>query len=459
MAVRPSHQVHRCPGRLREARGAKLPGIFLLALLTSACASSSSNLLALEQDLAADRPDQALRMLENDKRHWARRDEVLYWLNRAMLLRMNGNLRASNEAFARAQRRIDELYGVSVSEQAGSWIINDATRQYIGEEFEQMLLHVYMALNYLELNRPDEARVEALQIDLKLRELGKKIDKQKYIEDAFGRYLSGLIYEQHGEWSDAMIEYRRAYEAYRLYQSQYGVAVPRMLQRDLVRLADKLGLQDELERYRREFTIDHWQTVEQRQSQGELVFTLHNGLAPVKREESVILPVPTTYTLVRISLPYYQSRSAPARGARLQIGGNTVPLELVEDVDAMAHKTLEIKLPLIQARALTRAGVKAIVAEGLKRDDKWLLGMLAEIGGLISERADTRSWLTLPHDILLARVVLPPGKYNLKLELLDRYQAVIIEQEIPAVTVEQGRMTFVSRHRITPAQLIFRSLP
>jgi hypothetical protein len=427
--------------------------------MTSACVTNRNSLLVIEQDLAAERPDQALRALEDDKDHWARRDEVLYWLNKGMLLRMNGKLRASNEAFTRAQQRIDELYGVSITETTGSWIINDWTRQYVGEEYEQVLLHVYMALNYLELKQPDEARVEVLQIGLKLRELSKKIEKQKYIDDAFAHYLSGIIYEQHGEWSDAMIEYRRAYEAYQVYQSEYGVAVPRALQHDLLRLADKLGLKDELQRYEKEFGIDHWQTVEQRQSQGELVFTFHDGLAPVKREESVIIPAPGTSTLVRISLPYYQSRSTSVSGARLEIDGKIAPLELVEDVDAIAQKNLQIKLPLIEARAATRAGIKGAVAEGLKRDNRGLLGALVEVGGLFSERADTRSWLTLPHDIMLARVTLPAGTYHVKLELLNRSQVVIAEQQIPDVTVEQGRMTFVSRHWINAGPLFFGSRP
>ena len=77
-----------------------------------------------------------------------------------------------------------EVITVSVTEQIGSVIINDRTRAYVGEEFEQVLLHVYMALNFLEMNRADAARVEALQIDLTLRQFSKKVAKKKYTEDA-----------------------------------------------------------------------------------------------------------------------------------------------------------------------------------------------------------------------------------------------------------------------------------
>jgi hypothetical protein len=146
----------------------------------------------------------------------------LYLLNKAMLLRINSDFKASNHAFEQAKRRMAKLQGVSLTEGAGSLIVNDNIKKYVGDEFEQVLLHVYKALNYLEMGEADAARVEALQIDIKLRQYARRIAKTKYIEDAFARYIAGLIYEDHGEWSDAMIEYRRAYEAY----EQYIRAVP-----------------------------------------------------------------------------------------------------------------------------------------------------------------------------------------------------------------------------------------
>ena len=64
-----------------------------------------------------------------------------------------------------------------------------------------------------------------------------------------------MIYEELGEWSDAMIAYRKAYEAYKKYQDNFSVAMPAMLKLDLVRLAQRQGLTDELAQYRKEFGI------------------------------------------------------------------------------------------------------------------------------------------------------------------------------------------------------------
>jgi hypothetical protein len=426
-----------------------------IALLAGACATGSDSSYTLERYLAAQKPERALKSLEKQSRQWARRDQVLYLLNKAMLLRMQGEFAASNDVFEQAKQRIDKLYGVSVTEQIGSVIINDRTRQYVGEEFEQVLMHVYEALNYLELGQADAARVEALQIDLKLRQLGKRIEKNKYTEDAFARYLAGMIYEGQREWSDAMIEYRQAYVAYREYKKEYGVPVPHSLKRDLLRLSERVGLMAEMERYETEFGMDRGQDMEVREGKGELICVLSSGLAPVKRENSIFVLVPQTHTLVKVSLPYYQSRVTPAVAARIRVDGEVIPMEEMEDVRAIAIRTLKTKLPAIRARAIARASIKGTVAYELKRQDNWLLGVLAELGGLATEHADTRSWITLPSNIFLARIPLAPGKHNIELEMLDRRDAVIARREFRNVTINKDRMTFLSHHWIVPQHLFF----
>lgn len=426
-----------------------------VALLAGACATGSNSSYTLERHLAAQKPERALKSLEQQSRQWARRDQVLYLLNKAMLLRMQGDFVASNDIFEQAKQRIDKLYGVSVTEQIGSVIINDLTRQYVGEEFEQVLMHVFEALNYLALGQADAARVEALHIDLKLRQLGKRIEKNKYTEDAFARYLAGMIYEGQREWSDAMIEYRQAYVAYRVYKKEYGVPVPHSLKQDLLRLSERVGLTAEMERYETEFGMERGQDMEIREGKGELIYVLSKGLAPVKRENSIFVLVPPTHTLVKVSLPYYQSRVAPAVAARIRVDGEVIPMEEVEDVRAIAIRTLKTKLPGIRARAIARASIKGTVAYTLKHQDNWLLGVLAELGGLATERADTRSWITLPSNIFLARIPLAPGKHNIELEILDRRHAVIARREFRNVTINKDRMTFLSHHWIVPQHLFF----
>ena len=111
---------------------------------------------------------------------------------------MQGELVASTESFEQAKTAIDALLAVSVSEQAGALAINDAQRSYVGEPFERAFLHVYAALNFLELGSPDEARVEMLQLDVLLGDLERD---GELAGTALPRYFAGLVFESRGEWS------------------------------------------------------------------------------------------------------------------------------------------------------------------------------------------------------------------------------------------------------------------
>ena len=439
-----------------RARRAKL--IFplaTLALLFSGCASYSDSFSVIESDMAAQRFGAALETLERQRR--PKRDQLLYLLNKAMLERMNGDYAASNRTFEAAKAGMEELRGLSLREQGQSLLINDATRSYAGEEFEQVLVHLYMALNYLQLGERIDARVEALQVDERLREITQRLPENRYTEDALARYLTGMIYEELGERSDAMIAYRKAYEAYRRYGQNYSVAVPEYLKRDLLRMSQQMGLTEELRQYKKEFRIEHWMSADELAEQGELIFLLHNGLAPIRREHAVTVPDLSSGHFVRIALPYYESRPTPVDGARVTAGGTSASAEVAEDIRAIALKDLETKMPAITARALARAVLKAQMAKAARENARQqnqnnagaaVAAMAVEIAGLVTERADTRSWLTLPSRIHLARLPLPPGTYTVKVDLLGDDGQIVSTQEYANMDIRRGAKTWLSPHWI-----------
>ena len=439
-----------------RARRAKL--IFplaTLALLFSGCASYSDSFSVIESDMAAQRFGAALETLER-QRH-PRRDRLLYLLNKAMLERMNGDYAASNRTFEAAKARMEELRGLSLREQGQSLVINDATRSYAGEEFEQVLVHLYMALNYLQLGERIDARVEALQVDERLREITQRLPENRYTEDALARYLTGMIYEELGERSDAMIAYRKAYEAYRRYGQNYSVAVPESLKHDLLRLSQQMGLTEEVRQYKKEFRIERWMSADELAEQGELIFLLHNGLAPIRREHAVTVPDPASGHFVRIAVPYYETRPTPVDGARVTAGGTSASAEVAEDIRAIALKDLETKMPAITARALARAVLKAQMAKAARENARQqnqnnagaaVAAMAVEIAGLVTERADTRSWLTLPARIHLARLPLPPGTYTVKVDLLGDDGQIVSTQEYANMVIHRGAKTWLSPHWI-----------
>ena len=422
------------------------------------CATYSGSFGAIERNLAAQQYDAALSNIDKDKE--SKNERVLYLLNKGMVLRMKRDFVASNSAFEAAKAEMDRLYAASVSENVLSVMVNDSTVSYSGDNFERVLLHLYMALNYLELGQPDSARIEALQLDAKLREFAEKVPESKQTEDAFTLYLTGMIYEDRGEWSDAMISYRSAYKVYKKYQANYAVNMPDMLKADLMRMARQQGLMDELEKYKQEFGIELPNNRSKTADTGELVFVLNNGLAPIKREKAVTTFDPGTAAMVRIALPSYESRYRNVVAARISVNDSQSVTEMMENIDAVAKKNLDAHMPAIITRSVARAVVKAAsnkkvrqAALNNKNNDNGMAGALGalafQVATVATERADTRSWLTLPANIQMGRLSLPAGSYNVKVELLGLNQQVVATQNYPGIVIRKSHKTFLTKHWIS----------
>ena len=412
-------------------------------LLLQGCASYSHSFEPIDASLARNDPKTALDLLE--KQDYPERNRLLYLLNKAMLLRMQGEYAASNEVFEEAKRIIQAYSAISVTEQSASFVVNDTTITYTGSPLDRVMLHTFAALNYLELGKLDEARVEALQVDVLLRRLEQDAPDSALSVDPFARYLAGMIYEELGEDSDAMIAYRKAYEAYQEHARLYATTVPDYLRQDLLRLSRRLGLRNEYRKYRAEFGELPVPRTSNHQKQGRVVLFFSNGLAPVKRESSQAIVDPVSGIVVRISLPYYENRPVPVTRVRLHVAGRHSESETVEDIIGVSRATLQAALPGITARAIARAVTKYQMSRQAQQQDD-LAGLLVNIMNVVTERADTRSWLTLPADIQMARLDLPAGTYTLTLELLGPGGAVIGRQQFPDIRIEPARTRFISYH-------------
>jgi len=421
------------------------------------CATYSKSFKNIEKNLAAGRPAKALEILDEQER--PDRDELLYLLNRAMVLRIAGDFSSSNEEFEKAKVLIEKLSAASVTEKSSSFLLNDTTTSYEGAPFEQVLIYLYSALNYLQTGDLSAARVEALQVDVKLQELSGENSETLFNTDPFARYLAGLIYEELGERSDAMISFRKAFEGYRAHNKIYRIAVPSFLKTDLIRLTEQMGLAEELKTYRDLFGIKGEVKASPLLETGEVVVVFNNGLAPIKRERVEHLPDPLTGHILTVALPAYEKKENIVSKARVRAGARQAESEPVEDIDSLAVKTLDANLPAITAKTIARVASRMVVREAVKDKSgkaetfaqNQAINLLFDVVNTLAERADTRSWLTLPAEIQLARLALPPGKYGIKLDLLDSTGGVVETVEFPDVLVEKGRRTYLSYHWI-PSQ-------
>lgn len=380
--------------------------IAVALLVLTGCSTYSLRHYDMHRSLAAGDPALALQTLETHIP--AGRDRTLYELNKGMLLRLTGDYAASNEVLESAKLEMQRLGAISISENLTALALNEATRSYAGQPYEQLLLHAYKALNYLSLDQPDEARVEMLQADIKMREWAAGNDVEGILASAFVRYLAGVVFEINGEWSDALIDYRKAYEIYR----ETGRPVPGCLQKDLLRLTAHMGLTDEHKRLQASFNQTTWRSVEDLRQQAELIVFYHQGLVSELREQIVFSYSPELAYSVQVAVPFYEWPVSYFPRAYIEADGVAIETELLENIDQLARDNLAVRLPGITLRAVARMVVKKKLAHEARQENA-LAGFFADVVGLATERADTRSWSTLPSSIQVARLVLPPGEHRI----------------------------------------------
>jgi hypothetical protein len=85
-----------------------------------------------------------------------------------ILSRLGEHYTDSNNYLSEAERLIWEAYTESVSGNIASFLVNDNTKAYQGEAYEDMYLNIFKALNYMHLGETEAALVE----------LNRSIEKQ-----------------------------------------------------------------------------------------------------------------------------------------------------------------------------------------------------------------------------------------------------------------------------------------
>jgi len=107
------------------------------------------------------------------------------------------------------------------------------------------MLNLLLALAYLQEGSVEDALVEARKVDKKLEAINSQYPKGKkngYKEDAFVRWLMGMLYEidpTSANLNDAFISYRKALNIYKKdYRTDYGLGPPVLLKKQYLRLAE-----------------------------------------------------------------------------------------------------------------------------------------------------------------------------------------------------------------------------
>lgn len=399
----------------------------------------------VERKAAAGNYEEALALLEEKKQQFSGPNNMLYYFERGSLLQRVGDYKTSTQELGQAELLIEELYGTSVSEAALSFLTNDMSMSYPGEDFEQVMVNVIKELNFLYKNKLQGAMVEARKVNTRLVQLADKYgDEAIYKQDAFARYLAAFAREADRDYNGAYIDYKKAYQAFRWYEKHFSMPIPPVIKWDLIRLSRWLGFDDQYREWRKEFGDDIPDPGRRPERRSEVLIVVYDGLIPFKDTRYVRVPIrdpDKNPYILKVAFPVFRPRRNVVE--RLRVGladGRVVESQLMEPLDIIAYKTLEQRIGLISVKAIARATAKYIAAYQVRKatrtKDKgvnFLVGLATNIFTYATEKADTRSWRTLPNRFHVARIPLPPGEHELELRIKTRRGST---RSLPPITVK-----------------------
>lgn len=448
-----------------------LKNLLFLALLCLGFGCSPYSMEKVQIAFEAGDFDAALAELDADGKG---ETKLPYLFERGLIAHYGNQFDESNRTFELAEITSDDLYTKSVSREAVSLVTSDNLRSYAGSQYERLLIHYYRAFNYVYLDMPDDALVECRKASRLLQFYADADENYEFVGAAFIAYLSGILYEWAGDWNDAFIAYRWAERAYRQYEETLGIPFPQDVGQSLVRLAGKLGFQEEFERY----TAIYGEPPSLTPDSGELILFYETGFVPPKIEENIVFPILKSDPIVqddadrgeeevreysrklvhrrnqhyreveveyllRVAIPTYRSNRPRIVGIDTNTAYGGASGVLVEDIEAAAMQTFESELPIIMLRTVVRGVLKYL---GFRRANQKgeVVGRLVNLLNVATESADTRSWQTLPNQIFLVRMRLPVGTHNITLSFSDRANRRVKTDTLRDVSIRKNDKTFVN---------------
>lgn len=359
----------------------------------------------------------------------AGRDRMLYLKERGRLQSLAGDIEAgirdfqeASDAFE-AKRMRPSLSASQTFFSSMALATNDLAIRYDGAAYEKVMLHNLQALNYLKQGDFERARIELNRADVEqeyAREQNRLLVEQTRRRtaehdlpsdavdralnraeqrmgappgssatapflNAFTYYLSGLLFMHFGEWDRAVIDLRKA--------------------RDIE--PGNSFVRDSLQR-----AVRHQEGRAEVGGESRVIILYGDGFIAGRSA----LQVPFVYgsSVLQIALPYHD-RTNMRPPERLRVSsdsGEAAETQVIADLNAQAVYELREQYAAILVRQVLRLVVKRRIQQEAEAESP-LLGLIANIFNVVTDRPDLRSWQTLPANLQIASLHLPPGAHEL----------------------------------------------
>jgi len=375
------------------------------------------------------------------KKYYQQKDRVLFYLDKGIVLYYQGLYKESNLFLEKAERSMEELFTKSISNIAKSYLLNDTQLDYHGEVYENLYVNIFKALNYINLDKPDDALVEVKRINMKLRELedkygsmAKKMNKNKkapkvetssakFYNDAFAQYLGYIIYRMQDEEDESLISYNKIKEAWETQPNIYYFKMPAALKKFKSKRRGYLNV----------FAFTG--SAPRKVPVGGKITTYKNYIGISDLSQPITLPnipFPGMKKGYHFKFEFPVIKRGGSRIGRIEVhadGGKLGELQLLEDMGKVASETFEARKNMIYIKTLFRTVTKGLVAAEAKKKLRKEAGANALFGALIdaavdagvdaTEKADLRCWRTMPENCYVGEFKLQPGIHDVQVKFFS----------------------------------------
>jgi hypothetical protein len=438
--------------------------IFLLFLLSS-CATKSEAYTDIDVAVQKNNFRHGIESIrkgqEGKKRRYPERNAVSLFLDKGLLEHYAGNYANSSSDLEEAERLIEEAYTKSVTANIASYIANENTKEYPGEDFEDIYLNIFNALNYYNDGKTEEALVEIRKLTWssgKLDLLGRKYEdadssaaadvlvqlaslgftsfpdlparkSANFSDSALARYLGALFYLGEGNDDSARIEFERLKTAFAANSGIYYHPFPQ--------------------------SAEDAQAVPEGKARLNVIsFT---GLSPIKKQEvfNQIFPFFQNKLLwyPQFKLPVLAKRPSRVDRVEVSVENEKFNLEILEDMGMVITETYNAHFSRVFFKTYIRtllkyAAVDVAANEAAKRAESDLAELLAVASALAAKKvfdategADIRMSRYLPDKAYIGGINLDPGNYNVTVSFYAGNQ--IVSKEERSINIKANALNLI----------------
>lgn len=366
--------------------------IFTLACcVLSGCATSGAIQTAHWHFLDGN-TDAAVQVL-GDAEDIAKRDQLLYWLEKGMYLHYSGDYEQSAELLLKAADFVESTDYIKLSDEAKTLLANDWAESYRGEYSEQLWIHSVQMMNFLRLGRFESAAVEARRSLEVLKRYPEPL-----ANDHFSRALIAASFEAAGQLNDAYI-----------------------VNNDLAGDVNSSAIKELAKTQSAELGFTSRGSGRTANARQHAIVFISNGLIPTKISGSILTGVAS-----RISFPEY--RFVPGGPPRQSVKIDNQPcdcLVIYSDFGKLVADSVSNRGALLATKAIARAVVKDGVADAIAEENE-LAGELIRILLFALEEADTRSWRSLPRHYSMIRIPLSIDAKKLAIQVGSNSHTILL---------------------------------